>query len=300
MSRRNLLQLLLLSAIWGSSFMFIKVAVRDLAPATLVTFRLGLGALVLAPFALRHARELRARWPALALAGIVNAALPFWLLSWGETRIDSGLAALLQGATPIFSALLAFAFVRHERATGLRLLGVLLGFGGVALLVGAQPSGNVLAALAVVAMAFCYAVGTLLASVWLAGVPPRAISFSTCAASALVVAPLGLAQLPAHHVGWKAIGSVLALGIPGLGLAYLLYFAIISEAGASRAVLVTYLVPGMALVYGAVFLGEHVTATAVAGLALILGGVALGTGAVAWRRATRVRAAPAEPRGDLG
>src|SRR5438874_10168748 len=161
--------LLALAALWGASFLFIKVAVRELTPATLITGRLGLAALTLAllvPFAVgtcETLRQLREHWRWLSVVALVNTAIPFWLLSWGETRIDSGLASILQAAVPIFNAVIAFAFFREVRVTGMRLVGVGVGFVGVALLVGAQPHGKVLGALAVVGMALCYAVGQLFA-----------------------------------------------------------------------------------------------------------------------------------------
>src|SRR5438309_11473111 len=162
MNRRYLLMLVLLALVWGSSFMFIKVADRTLEPSTLILGRLGLAALVLAVFvpltagARSTAAELRAHWRGLLVVGIVNTALPFWLLSWGETRIDSGLASIIQASVPIFNAVIAFGFFRDVRVTGARLVGVAIGFVGVAFLVSAQPAGKVLGALAVVGMAFCY------------------------------------------------------------------------------------------------------------------------------------------------
>jgi drug/metabolite transporter (DMT)-like permease len=276
--------LLALSAIWGSSFLFIKVGVRDLTPATLVLGRVGLGALTLAPLALGSAAmrdSLRRTWKDLTVVGLLNTAIPFWLLSWGETRLDSGLAAIIQASAPIFSVLFAALFFRSERSTGLRLVGVLVGFVGVALLVGAQPSGDVLAALAVVLTAACYALGILYMGARLAGEPPRAVAFGNVLVATIAAAPLGAIQAPGHMPGWKAIGSIVALGVLGSALAYILYFAIAAGAGGSRAILITYLVPPVAVFYGAVFLGEPLKATALGGLALILGGVALGTSTVA-------------------
>src|SRR6476469_7158263 len=145
MSRRYGLMLILLALVWGSSFMFIKIAVRELDPATLILGRLALAALTLAivvPALIgtwTTLSELRAHWPWLAVVGLLNTAVPFWLLSWGETRIDSGLASIIQASVPIFNAVLAFAFFHEERVTGRRLLGVPIGFVGLAVLVGAQP-----------------------------------------------------------------------------------------------------------------------------------------------------------------
>jgi drug/metabolite transporter (DMT)-like permease len=273
--------LLALSAIWGSSFLFIKVGVRELTPATLVLGRVGLGALALAPLALGSASmrdTLRRRWRDVTVVGLLNTAVPFWLLSWGETRLDSGLAAIIQASAPIFSVLFAALFFHSERSTGLRLVGVLVGFVGVALLVGVQPSGDVLAALAVVLTAACYALGILYMGARLGDEPPLAVAFGNALVATIAVAPWGLAQAPGHVPGWKVLGSVAALGVLGSALAYILYFAIAAGAGGSRAILITYLVPPVAVFYGAVFLDEPVKASALGGLALILGGVALGTG----------------------
>lgn len=284
--------LLVLSAIWGSSFMFIKVGIRQLEPSTLVAGRLVLAALTLvvivsARMSLRGAvARIRANLPAFLFVALFNSVIPFWLLAWGETRIDSSLAALLQACAPLFTALLAVFFFRSERVSGGRLVGVLVGFGGVALLVGAVSGGSVLGALAVVLTGFCYAVSSLAGGRYLTGLPPATIALGTTSIAAVVSLPLGIAQLPESVPGWKVIGSVVALGVVGLGVAYVLYFGLITGAGASRAILVTYLVPPMALFYGATVLNESLKLTDLAGLALILAGVALGTG-VARRRLRR-------------
>jgi drug/metabolite transporter (DMT)-like permease len=289
--------LLALAALWGASFLFIKVAVRELTPATLILGRLGLAAATLAllvPFAvgtretLLHLRQ-NAAW--LVVVALVNTAIPFWLLSWGETRIDSGLASIIQAAVPIFNALLAFVAFREVRVTGSRLLGVAVGFVGVALLVGAQPEGKVLGAVAVVGMAFCYGVGGLLTGRHLSAVPPMVVALASTAIAALVALPVGVVEAPQDMPGWKTIGSVVALGVPGTALAYLLFFGLITGAGAAYAALVTYLIPPIALAYGAVFLDERFGAAAFGGLALILCGVALGTGGVRLRRVARLRRA---------
>src|SRR5207248_8031716 len=147
--------LLALAGLWGASFMFIKIGVRELQPTTLVCVRLAIGALTLAPMALIRlgprtaGREARAAWRPLVVIGLVNSAIPIVGIAWAETRIDSGLTAVIQASAPLFTALLALRFARHDRVGGARLLGLLVGFGGTALLVGVQPSGNIVAALAV-------------------------------------------------------------------------------------------------------------------------------------------------------
>jgi len=291
--QRHLVMLLALAAIWGASFMFIKIAVRELSPATLIVGRLGLAALTLAllvPFAvgtretLRQLRE-NAGW--LIAVALVNTAIPFWLLSWGETRIDSGLASIIQASVPIFNALIAFVAFREVRVTGMRLVGVGVGFVGVALLVGAQPQGKVLGALAVVGMAFCYGAGGLMTGRYLKPVQPVVVALASTAIATLVWLPVGAAEAPSQMPNWETIASVLALGIPGTALAYLLFFGLITGAGAAYTSLVTYLIPPIALAYGAIFLGERFGVAAFGGLALILAGVALGTGAVGFVRLRR-------------
>ena len=291
-----MLMLAALASLWGASFMFIKVGVRDLTPLALVGIRMTLGALTLLPIVLAVVgaretfRQLRAfAWP-LVVTGLVNSAIPILSLSWAETRLDSGLAGTIQASAPLFTAVIALGFVRAERVDGARLAGMIVGFAGVALLVGAQPRGDVAAGLAVVFSAVCYAVAALYTARRLRGIQPLVTALGTLAAAAVATLPPGLAQLPDALPGWKVSASVLTLGVLGTGLAYILYYGLLTGAGASRSILITYLVPAFALLYGALLLGEPVAASALAGLALVLAGVGLGTGAV---RLGRTRGAPA-------
>jgi len=280
-----------LAALWGSSFMFIEIALRDLAPSTLILLRMGFGALTLAIYVALTGKPLGALRPyalPLALLGAVNTAVPFFLIAWGQQYIDSGLASIFNASAPLFTALFALGYDRSQRATGARLAGILIGFAGVVLLVGFELSGGeraVLGGLAVVAASACYGIGGLYAGRRFNGLPPSLVAFGGLAWSTLFVAPVGVAQASAP--GWGAVLAVLYLGVAATGVAYLLYFGLIVGAGASKAVLVTYLVPALALIYGAVFLDEEVTAVALGGLALVLAGVALGTGAIGRSRRTR-------------
>ena len=273
-----------LAAIWGSSFMFITIALRDLAPSTLILFRMAFGALALAiyvRFAGHGFARLRPYARPLALLALINTAVPFFLIAWGQQYIDSGLAAIFNASAPLFTALFAIPIDRTQRVTGARLAGIVLAFGGVILLVGFELSGGeraVAGALAVIAASACYGIGGLYAGRRFTGLPPALVALGSLTWATLFVLPVGAAQASAF--GLEALLSVLYLGVAATGVAYLLYFGLIAGAGASKAVLVTYLVPSLALVYGAVFLDEQVTALALAGLALVLAGVALGTGAV--------------------
>ena len=279
--------LLLLAALWGASYLFIKVAVEDIAPAPMMAVRTLLAAAVLFGYLFwrmgwgRAVTDVRAAWRHCAVLGVLNAAVPFWLIAWGEQHIDSGLASIFNASAPLFTALFAIAYDHSQRATGLRLGGILVGFAGVVLLAGFELSGGERAlagGLAIVAASACYAIGGLYAGRRFGGLPAPLVGFGTLVWATLFALPFGIAD--ASMLGWEALLSVLYLGVVATGVAYLLYFGLIAGAGASKAVLVTYLVPSLALVYGAVFLDETVTAISLAGLALVLIGVALGTGTV--------------------
>ncbi len=293
MARGYLPLLLALGAIWGASFLFIEVADRALAPTTLMAGRLLVSAAVLLPvlivsMGLRPALSaLRAAALTGLVAGIVAAALPFTLIAWGQKHIDSGTAAIANASMPIFVVLLALRVRRSERVAGLRLVGVLLGFVGVGVLAGANPSSGwwaVVGTLAVVLAAFSYAVGALYAQHHVDRVSVLVFSTAQCIAGGLVLLPFGLAQLPSDVPGWKPIGSVLALGVAGTAIGTLLYYRLVESYGSTRASLVVYLLPPFALVYGAVFLDEPFSGAKLGGMALILGGVALGSGLVGWAR----------------
>jgi drug/metabolite transporter (DMT)-like permease len=279
MSRKSTILLVALALIWGASFMFIKVAVREVDPLALVWLRVLLAAIVLVPVALvavgrRGVEQTRAAAGRLAILGLLNSALPFALISWAETHIDSGLTAILQAAAPLFTVLIA-AQTGEERVGGLRLAGFLIGFLGVALLVGDHLGGGLVPALAVILAALSYSVAGVFTARRLRETEPLIIAAGSMIAATIVTTPFGLATLPGSVPGWKELASIAVLGIVGTGLAYVLYFVMIRDAGASRSILVTYLVPPVALVYGVLLLGEPLQAVSLAGLALILGGVAL-------------------------
>ena len=286
MSRRDVALLLALSAIWGSSFLFIKLGVEEVEPSVVAFGRLAVGLVVLLPLVVARGvfSDVRAMVVPLLVLGALNNALPFWLLSFAETRLDSGLAAVIQAAAPILTVLLAARIDPSQRVRGPRLLGVGVGFLGVALLVGVQEGGQLVGALAVLGTALCYAVSVLYAGRAVRSFPPLEVSFGQLLVGAALTAPIALVQRPSAVPPAETLAAIAALGALGTGVAYLLYFALIARAGASRAILVTYLVPAFALVYGAVFLDENVTTSALVGLALILAGTALATGARRNRR----------------
>ena len=280
MHRREVVLLLTLASIWGASFLFIKLGVDEVEPAVVVLGRLVVGVAVLVPVVLLRGAipDMRAMWVPCVVLGALNNAVPYWLIAFAETRIDSGLAAVIQAAAPILTVVLATRIDPSQRVRGLRLVGVAVGFVGVALLVGVQEGSQLVGALAVLGTATCYAVSVLYAGRTVRSFPPLEVAIGQLGGGMLLALPFGLAQLPSEAPPAKAVAAIVALGALSTGVAYLLYFTLIARAGASRAILVTYLVPAFALVYGTVFLDEPVTLSALAGLVLILGGTALGTG----------------------
>lgn len=280
MHRREVVLLLTLASIWGASFLFIKLGVDEVEPAVVVLGRLVVGVAVLVPVVLLRGAipDMRAMWVPCVVLGALNNAVPYWLIAFAETRIDSGLAAVIQAAAPILTVVLATRIDPSQRVRGLRLVGVAVGFVGVALLVGVQEGSQLVGALAVLGTATCYAVSVLYAGRTVRSFPPLEVAIGQLGVGMLLALPFGLAQLPSEAPPAKAVAAIVALGALSTGVAYLLYFTLIARAGASRAILVTYLVPAFALVYGTVFLDEPVTLSALAGLVLILGGTALGTG----------------------
>ena len=296
-----MLLLLALAAIWGASYLFIKLAVSDLEPTVTMCARSLIAAALLVPYLLvRIGRrdtlaQLRGAWRDCAVLGAINAAIPFTLVAWGETHVDSSVAGIAQATVPLFSFLLGLHFLPHERVGPVRWFGLGLGIAGVTVLAGLNPKGGwwaVAGTLAVVLSSVSYASGGIYGQRRVAAVAGPVLATGSMLASALMLLPFAATQLPSEAPGWKATLSLLALAILGTALAQLMLFRLLAIAGARRMSLVTFLMPGFALMYGAILLDEPVTASAVAGLALILGGVALGSGSL--RRLERATAsAPA-------
>jgi drug/metabolite transporter (DMT)-like permease len=278
--------LLLLTGLWGSSFLFIEVALEEVEPTVLIALRLLTAALVLVPFlALRQGapafRQLRAGWQPVLVLGAINAAIPFTLIAWGQKHIDSGIAAIANASVPIFVALLAIHFRPSEKVTGSRAVGIAAGIVGVAVLAGANPEGGwwaVAGTLAVVAASFLYAAGALYAQTHVENLEPMLLVTGSTIVGTLMLAPLAIAQAPTSLPGWKVWLAIAVLGIGGMAIGQYVYYVLLETHGSTKAALVTYLLPGMALVLGMVFLDEPLTVAAVLGLALVLLGVALGSG----------------------
>jgi drug/metabolite transporter (DMT)-like permease len=286
----------LLGLVWGSSFLWIKIALREIGPFTLVAFRLLFGLVgLLAIMRLRRQAFPRDRRTLLAFVflGIFNTALPFVLISWGETSIDSALASILNGTMPLFTIVIAHFWLHDEKITLTRLGGLIVGFVGVVVLVsrnagsGGATGNSILGQLAVLAAAASYATAVTFARKHLRGQRPLVQStMVVLIADALIwlIAPVADRpfHLPALPLTWLALAW---LGLLGSCLAYLLYFYLINTWGATRAALVTYVFPVVGVLLGIVFLNEHADWRLVAGSALVVGGIAIVNFKPRWRPA---------------
>jgi drug/metabolite transporter (DMT)-like permease len=292
--------LLLLASVWGASYLFIKVAVDGgFEPAPLMCVRAAIGATILLGYLVRtlgRARafaELRGSWRRWAVLGLVGTAVPFWLVAWGETHVDSGIAAVAQSTVPLFTVLLGLRFLPHEPLTRGRLLGFVLGLVGVAVLAGGLPGGgwsSVVGTLAVVLSSVAYACGGVIGQRSMSDTPGPVLATGAMISAAVSLLPLALLQIPTSSPDGDAILSLLALAVLGTAFAQLVMYRLIHLAGARKMSLVTYLMPGFALLYGAFLLDEPITVPVLAGLGLILGGVALGSGTIGATRREPVEA----------
>jgi len=300
--------LAIVAAIWGASYLFIKVAVDEVEPAAMMFFRLVLASAVLVPLIVwrlgrRDAVQgVRATgWRSFGV-GLLNAALPFTLIAWGEKHIDSGIAAIANASVPIFVVLLALRFNPSERVRGLRLAGILVGLVGVGVLTGLHPDGGWLAVagtLAVVAASLSYAGANHFVQHNYSSTAPLVTATVSSVTGAVILLPFALFQLPDEAPSWEAVGSIVALGVLATAVALLFFYRMLSLYGAARSSLVTYLLPPTALLYGVLILDEEITLNAALGLVLILAGVALGSGVgrdLLSRRRRAREAAPATPR----
>lgn len=277
---RTPLELGVLAAIWGASFLFMRVAAPDFGALALVEVRLALGALVLLPFLLRSlSRFDRRTWWRLIGIGAINSAIPFALFAWAAERAPAGIGAITNAMAVLFTALVAFAFF-GERIGLRRALALLVGFAGVVVLAGGgSGEGQVLAAaLAGTAAAFLYGVSANLIRRYLAGTPASAVAAATLTAASILFLPLAIASWPQQPVPMHSWISAILLGVLCTGAAYAIYFRLIQRVGAPRAVTVTYLVPLFAMAWAWALIGEQPTWSMLLAAALIIGSVAASQG----------------------
>lgn len=271
----------ILAALWGASYMFIKVALEDLSAPMIVFLRCALAALLMVPIAMATGAlgALRGRERQIAFLALLQVALPFTLITLGEHWISSALAGILVASAPIFTTLLAPRLDHSERVYGRALAGVAIGMAGVVLLFGVDVSGDLMEAVGGL-MVLLAAVGYALSSFYFKrnfqDDDPTAVAGATMAATTAYLAVPALLTAPSAMPDLEASLSVLALGIGGTGIAFMIFYRLMRDVGVTRSSLVAYIAPGFAVAYGALLLDERVTPATVAGLALILGGSWLG------------------------
>lgn len=285
MNGRDWLILATLAAIWGGAFLFIGVAVRHVQPLTYVWLRLTIAAVAMWTYVYLKGEKLdlpRAAWGSILLLALLNNALPFALFGWGQTHIASGLASILNATTPIWGVVVAHFLTHDERMTPRKIAGLLLGFGGVGVMIGPSLFSSfgsaALAQLACVTASLSYA----LAAVWARrfrrqGISPLSVTTGQLTAGALMMLPASmLVDHPWAHAfpPLSAWAAIIALALFCTALGYVLYFRLIATSGATNALLVTLLVPPVAILLGGLFLGEQLQGQDFAGLALIAFGLA--------------------------
>ncbi len=298
--RGYLPRLLLLAALWGSSYFFIKIGVDDVAPAVLMAGRTLLAGTILLGFVLatrgasRVRAELGANWRQAVVYGIFNAALPFWLIAWGEQHIDSSVAGIAQATVPLFAFVLGIWLLPHEPVARIRWIGVVFGLLGVAVLSGLDTSGGWWGAagtFAIVLSSLSYGFAGIYAQLRVHGTSGPVLATGAMLSGGVLLLPFAIAQRPNALPGWETFVAVAALAVFGTAIAQLLFFRMLPPYGARRISLVAYLMPGFAIAYGALFLSEPITGPMLLGLGLILVGIALGSGLLL---NVRRRAAPSE------
>lgn len=283
MRPRDVVELVVLAALWGAAFLFMRIAVPAFGPVALAALRVAGAALLLVPLlALRgELPALRRHWRPIAVVGVTNSALPFLCFAYAALSLDAGLSSILNAASPLFAASIAWAWL-GDRMTPARVAGLVIGFAGVVWIAsdrsGFRAGGSAWAVAACVFAAVCYGFSSAFTKRHLTGVPPLAVAAGSQIAAALVlVAPAALFW-PGARPSAAAWSMAAVLAIFCTGVAYILYFRLIANAGPVNAIAVTFLVPIFAVVWGEIFLAERMTVPLAIGCAVIFLGTALATG----------------------
>ncbi len=279
MTRRGMILFGVMAFVWGIPYLFIRVAVEEVSPATLVFARTAIGGAVLLPIALRSDwRPVVARWRWVAAFGIAEIGVPWVLLSWAEQHITSSLAGLLVAGVPLVATVLALVTRGRDRISGMGILGLFVGIVGVAAIVGVSLETSNVAAIAAMAVVVTgYAVGPAIMARRLGGLSTVAVMATSLSVCALVYAPIALVERPATVPSMHALVAMVVLGLVCTAAAFLLFWALIDEIGPVRATVITYLNPAVAAILGVAVLGEAFTPGMVAGFALVILGSAMAT-----------------------
>jgi drug/metabolite transporter (DMT)-like permease len=309
MSRKGWLLFAAMSLLWGVPYLFIRVAVHEVDPVVVTFARVGIATVFLVPIAWHKGAlgRLRGRWGAIGLLALVQIVGPFLLIGFAERYVSSSLTSLLIAADPLLVAVFAIWLDRSERVTGGRMVGLLVGLTGVLLLLGFDVGGDaqvLFGSVLVVLAAAGYAAGALmLKRPTYSALPSLGVVTAECAIATVVVAPFAAFRMPSHVPSSEVLGSLVGLGVLCTALAWLAFFALIAEVGASRGTVFTYVNPAVAVVLGVLLLDEPVTAWTAAGFLLIVLGSWLSMGgtppAALLRRLSR-RTGPGDRLGPVG
>jgi drug/metabolite transporter (DMT)-like permease len=291
MKRRDAFELVLLAALWGASFLFMRMGAGEFGPLALSALRALGASLLLVPLLAWRGElpGLRRHWRSIALVGITNSALPFLCFSYAALSLSAGLSSIFNAATPLLGTMFAVLWLK-DRLTAPRAVGLAIGFAGVLWLAWdhahVAPAGGAahpaLAVAACIAATVLYGFSANFTKKYVSGAPPMALAAGSQLAAAIVLIGPALWAWPAAAPSPVAWTSAVLLALLCTGVAYILYFRLIRSAGPSQALTVTYLIPAFAVVWGAVFLGEALTPAMVGGCAVILLGTALATGLLKW------------------
>lgn len=292
MRTKDLLELILLAAVWGASFLFLRLASPEFGPVAVAAVRVAVAVLVLLPLLLWRgmAAEMRGRALPLLVVGAFNSAVPFCLFAYALLSMTGGFASILNATAPLWSGLVAFLWL-GERLSMSRVAGLLIGFGGVVVLVwgkGAPQVAGTPAAMAVILFStLLYAIAANFTKRYLSGVSSLALTAGSQVAATVLLLPIAVWQWPRHNVSVGAWSAAIALGVICTGLAYLMYFRLIARIGPARAIAVTFLIPVFGMLWGSLFLAEPITVSMIVGGVVILFGTAMATGTLAFARAQR-------------
>jgi drug/metabolite transporter (DMT)-like permease len=284
---RDSAELFALAALWGASFLFMRMGAGEFGAVALSAVRVAVASVVLLPILLSQglAPQLRQHWKPILVVGLINSALPFLAFSYAALSITAGLSSIFNATTPLFGAFVAWLWMR-DRLTVARMLGLVIGFAGVSWLAWSnanqeaafKPGGSGWAVVACLAAAALYGLSANLTKRWLGGVPPLAVATGSQASATLFLLVPAMWLWPQAAPSAASWISVLLLGVLCTGVAYILYFRLIANTGPANAIAVTFLIPAFAVLWGWMFLAEQITAAMVAGCAVILLGTALTTG----------------------
>jgi drug/metabolite transporter (DMT)-like permease len=287
MRTRDTTELFALAALWGASFLFMRMGAGEFGAVALAAVRVGVASAVLIPVLLAHGLmpQLRRHWKAIFIVGLINSALPFLAFSYAALSITAGLSSIFNATTPLFGALVAWLWL-NDRLTGARVLGLVIGFAGVLWLAWSnvnqeaafKAGGSGWAIVACLVAAALYGLSASFTKRYLQGVPPLAVATGSQVSATWILAVPAIVWWPQAAPSSSAWISVLLLGVLCTGLAYILYFRLIANTGPANAIAVTFLIPAFAVLWGWMFLAEQITAAMVVGCTVILLGTALATG----------------------